>query len=319
MREEMTHKIESIKNELLGSLQEIRKNVDEKTAAMNKTESETLLQTNSQKSFLDNPDLVPLVTQSLEDRITVIERNLAKVTAQVNEIAETLSDPENRIDERIAAVLEERLEQRKEIVTVSKGPKWIISEAKCKELHKYSQGLVGRFLTDYLPLIYDLSEIITPFKSDEKGEEVRAVIDHFWNGSLTKELCIKEIEKEHANQRYKLSRKIYQGLKNSAGCIMSKTGLIYECNWDDDKRKFIPKLGESVILRPQQDDDDDFKVKKTELEWSIPKDIYKETFDRNDYMIIAKNDDLNQTRISKIDLETLEIQMLYTKRKYGNT
>uniref|UniRef100_A0A914Y5K1 Uncharacterized protein n=1 Tax=Panagrolaimus superbus TaxID=310955 RepID=A0A914Y5K1_9BILA len=100
---------------------------------------------------------------------------------------------------------------------------------------------------------------------------------------------------------------------------MSKSGTIYECNWDNEKQKFIPKLGDYEILRPQYNEAEEFKIKKVQFEWAIPKDMYKEKFDKDDYLIVAKNDDLNQTRISKIDLETLQIQMLYTKRKYGNT
>uniref|UniRef100_A0AC34FBH3 Uncharacterized protein n=1 Tax=Panagrolaimus sp. ES5 TaxID=591445 RepID=A0AC34FBH3_9BILA len=295
------------------ALQQIQKCFDEKIAAAaaagNKSdERESKIETTT----FEVPSL-------LQERIKKLEKDVAEVLEQVKKVTETLSNAENnKMEERIAAVLEEKLELRKEVV-ISKDPKWHIPEIKCKELYSYSQGQVARFLADYLPLLYDLPGIITPFKSDEKGEEARAVIDHFWNGSLTTDLCIKEIEKEHANQRYKTSRKIYQGLKNSVGCIMSKSGSIYECNFDEEKHKFIPKTGDFEILRPQNDDDEEFKIRKSQFEWAIPKDIYKEKFAKNDYMIVAKNDDSNQTRISKIDLETLEIQMLYTKRKYGNT
>uniref|UniRef100_A0AC34F9F9 Uncharacterized protein n=1 Tax=Panagrolaimus sp. ES5 TaxID=591445 RepID=A0AC34F9F9_9BILA len=189
----------------------------------------------------------------------------------------------------------------------STAPKWLVSEEKCNELFKFCQGQVANFLIEYIPLLFDLPDIIAPLKRGYEKEETQAVITHFWKGTLSIDLISKEVEKEHSAQRYKTSRKIYLGLKNSDGVIMTNKGAIYECRWNDEMKKYVPKS-------------ENPDASNATLEWQLPKDLQKERYEKGkDYIIVAKNDDSNQTRICKIDLCNFDSKLLYTKRKYGNT
>ena len=174
----------------------------------------------------------------------------------------------------------------------------MVDEKKCLEIYNKCHTQVAQFLSDYLPELFDVTEIISPLDTaSHKVEEAKAVIGYFWKNTVTPEFTIKEIEKEHKSQKYRVTRKIFMTLKNCAGCVMGKNEQIYECLWDENLQKFVPKTGEC-------EHHDQFK-------WCIPKSLTEE-----DYVIASEIGTDKRSPIWKLDLKTLQPIHLYTKRKY---